>query len=183
MQGRIIAMALAVLSGLTVSAGAQELAGSFDQLRVLVAPGQTITVVSADGSSVKGQVLALSPSSLRMAVGGVTRDFAERDVEQVRQRRPDSLANGARNGFFTGVGLGVLGGIVVIASEGGDEWGYLVLGTLTYAALGAGVGVGIDAMIEKERPIFVRRPTARASLQFAPLVGRNRGGMRVAISF
>src|SRR6188472_108559 len=135
---RIGLLAVALLGGVVGHARAQELAGTFDQLRVLIAPGQRITVIDASGQRLKGEVVTLSATSLRLSVAGVTRELAERDVDQIRQRRADSLANGAKIGLYVGGALGGLAAIALVTSEDGDEWGYALAGAALYAGLGTG---------------------------------------------
>ena len=76
----------------------QELAGSFDQLRVLVKAGDTVRVTDSAGEEVRGTLTDLSSSSLALRVGGTRRTFLETDITAIHQRRNDSLANGAKWG-------------------------------------------------------------------------------------
>src|SRR5512147_2582375 len=97
-----ISRAICVGLLLTLAAAAvdaQELAGSLDQLRVLVKSGDTIRVTDRAGREVRGSVIDISGSSLELATGGSQRTFLESDITTIRQRRPDSLANGAKWGF------------------------------------------------------------------------------------
>jgi hypothetical protein len=183
MRIRIGLFVLAIIAVVAGPARGQELAGTFDQLRVLIAPGSKITVIDASGQTVKGQVVTLSATSLRLSVAGATRELAERDVDQVRQRRADSLANGAKIGLAVGAGLGALGAIAIAASDEEGEWGYVVVGAAVYAGLGTAIGVGIDALIEKDRPIYARRQSGGATFTLAPIVGHARRGVQMAIRF
>src|SRR5689334_24834835 len=106
-------MCFALLITLPAVAGAQELAGSFDQLRVLVKAGDTVRVTDSAGEEVRGTLTDLSSSSLALRVGGTRRTFLETDITAIHQRRNDSLANGAKWGFVVGASLGVLGGIAI----------------------------------------------------------------------
>jgi len=90
MRIRIGLLVVAMLAGVAGLAGAQELAGTFDQLRVLIAPGSKITIIDASGQTVKGKVVTLSATALRLSVAGATRELAERDVDQIRERRAAS---------------------------------------------------------------------------------------------
>src|SRR5436190_12991628 len=100
---------LAVFLTASATAGqAQELAGSFDQLRVLVKTGDRVRVTDSRGQDVRGSIADVSSSSLALTVGGTRRTFLEADIAAIHQRRNDSLANGAKWGFVVGAGLGVL---------------------------------------------------------------------------
>ena len=94
------------------SAAAQDnevgVAASFEQLQVLVTPGNTVTVTDPAGSVTSGRIDSLSSSALSLLVDGTRRTFSDIDVSTIRQRRGDSLANGAWWGFGVGVGLVVL---------------------------------------------------------------------------
>jgi hypothetical protein len=154
------AVCLVLLLAAPGTARAQELAGSFDQLRVLVKAGDTVRVTDKTGQEVRGAIVDLSSSSLSLRVAGTQRTFLERDIAAIHQRRNDSLANGAKWGFAVGAGLGVLAGAVV-ASEYKDGGGvFIPLLALTYGGMGAGVGAGIDAMNPSEQVIFAWRGKA-----------------------
>jgi hypothetical protein len=99
------ALGFGLLFILPATGGAQELAGSFDQLRVLVKPGDTVRVTDSRGQEVRGSIANLSPSSLALQAGEGRRTFLETDIAAIHQRRNDSLANGAKWGFAVGAGL------------------------------------------------------------------------------
>src|SRR5688572_1034304 len=135
-----------------VSAMAQ-VAASFEQLMVLVEPDDTVTLRDFNGNQTRGRIALVTPSSLRLVVDGAPRDLAPSEVMEIRQRRGDSLANGAIIGAIAGGGFGLIGSILVCVEE--ENCAAWVAGLLTtYAALGAGVGVGVDALIRREQTIF-----------------------------
>lgn len=82
--------------------GAEEAAAqqatSFEQLQVLVKPGDTVEVIDSEGKSTKGKVRDLTREFLRMESKTGIREFGQRDAVEIKQRRADSLANGALNG-------------------------------------------------------------------------------------
>jgi hypothetical protein len=65
--GRILCILL--FAGTATAADAQEIAGSFDQLRVLVKPGDTVTLTDSTGNETRGKILTLSSTSLALSVG------------------------------------------------------------------------------------------------------------------
>jgi hypothetical protein len=171
MKLRIMVVILAL--GVCVSpAGAQgagtAIAASFEQLQVLVKPGNIVTVTDAAGSEVSGRIEGLTPSVLSLGLGGARRDFNEADVTAIRQRRADSLANGAWWGFGVGAGLA---GLVLVAfaacdiCDGEVEPGVAAAAVGLYGAMGAGIGVGVDALIRRQQVIY-RRPGVAVSLRF-----------------
>ena len=165
------------------SAGsAQDLAGSFDQLRVLVKQGDTVRVTNDAGDEVRGTITDLSSSSLNLKVDGTRRTFLETDITAIHQRRNDSLANGAKRGFIVGASLGVLGGIAIAReyeSSGGGAF-IPILG-LVYGSIGAGAGAGIDAMNPSEQPIYARRG-APAKAGVRPGLTLRRSGILASVS-
>lgn len=172
--------ALIVLAAAT--AEAQELAGTFDQLRVLVKPGDTLTVVNDSGQRVEGKVSSVSASALSLTVSGTPRQFLSTEVNTIERRGPDSLKNGALIGLAIGGGIGGAGMIALAATAEDNVAGFMAVGVLMYAGIGAGIGTGFDALIEGRRVIYARSASARA-LTIAPLLGRSRKGVRVALRF
>jgi hypothetical protein len=168
MMTRSIAIVLLMLWGWPVSAHAQggsdaPVARSFEQLQVLVRPGNTITVMDAAGAQVSGRLETLSSSLLSLSVDGTRRDFSEMDVDAIR-RRGDSLANGAWWGFGVGMGIAALA-IATCVECFTDEPAWIGAAVVMYGALGTGFGVGIDALVRGQHTIY-RRPGLNVSLRF-----------------
>jgi hypothetical protein len=92
---RVVWGALPLIALTASPAAAQELAGSFDQLRVLLKPGDTIRVTDGAGQEARGTIAALTSTSPELLVGGNRRNFLESDVRTIRHRRSDPLGNGA----------------------------------------------------------------------------------------
>jgi hypothetical protein len=158
----------------------QGVAHSFSELRLLVREGQTVTVVDATGREVKGRIASLTETTLVLGTGG-GRTWQETDVATIRQRRQDSLGNGALVGLACGVGLV---GVAALSSDvSGPDADWALLGAVFYGGLGAGIGVGIDALITREQDVFrgpARGPQVRLQPLWQPTGGR---GLRVAIVF
>ena len=132
-------------------------ATSFEQLQVLVRPGDTVRLTDASFSPVSGRIDTLTSSTLSLVVNGIRRDYERPDVTAIwAAPRTDSLADGARRGFRIGAALGLLS---VVACRG--ECGSILATAVTFAALGAGIGVGMDARDRETRDHLVyRRPAA-----------------------
>jgi hypothetical protein len=164
----------------------QEIAGSFDQLRVLVKAGDKVRVTDATGRETTGKIADLSPTLLALLVDGQRREILEHDISTIRQRRTDTLATGAKVGFGIGAGLGLLVALQVASAY--DEVGAGVIPAITfvYGTLGAGVGVGIDALVTREQVIYAARTrtaSTAAAVKIRPLVTRARQGVVVSIGF
>jgi hypothetical protein len=169
---------------MTVNAAAQGIAGSFQELRLLVGPGDTVTLVDPTGQKVSGKITDLSASSLAMMVDGRPREWRETDVVTITQRRGDSLGNGALIGLGVGAALAGIGSAVYAANTVGDTGGGEVAAVIAiYGGIGAGIGTGVDALIAKPRLIFDRRAGAGVSLTIAPEIGRARAGARLSVAF
>ena len=168
---------LVLLLAVTATAPAQELAGTFDQLRVLVKPGDALTVTDVSGLRLRGTLAELSSSSLVLEVSGTRRALQSAEIDAIEKRGADSLRNGALIGLAAGAGL--FG--TVIGATTGDR-GYAVGGAVVYGGIGAGIGVGIDALIEGRRVIYAAsRSTTWNSTTIAPIVSTSRKGVLVSI--
>jgi hypothetical protein len=185
-------IAAAGLLLITVGANveAQEIATSFDQLRLRIKAGDTVTVNDASGHAIKGSVASLSPSSIALLWKGGGTTLAEADVTSIRQLKRASLAKGAAWGLGIGsaVGLAVWGGTQVYGSICECSTGNSGASVPLFAALGTGIGVGLAARV-REKVVFLRpgKSTAEASalatLTFSPLVTRSRRGVLVSYGF
>ena len=180
----LIVLGLCVVA--PAAAAAQEVATTFQELRLLVHPGDTVTVRDVNGQEVSGKITDLSASALALMVDNRPREWRESDVASITQRRGDSLANGAL------IGLGVGGGLVAIAiavavnsdDYDGDVSGGEVAAVIgLYAGLGAAVGTGIDALVRKRMVVFDKRSPVGVTLGFAPLLTPTRVAARVSIGF
>jgi hypothetical protein len=174
------ALCLLVMA-LASRAEAQGIATSFDQLRLLVRPGDTVSVTDTTGREVTGRIVVLSSSSLALMIDRTRRDLTEPDVTTIRQRRNDSLANGAAWGL--GIGAGLTGALIAASGGVDGEYGWAVLAIAAYGAIGAGVGVGVDAMITSRQVIYERPARPSAALTISPVLTGARKGISVSMRF
>jgi hypothetical protein len=165
------------------TAQAQELAGTFDQLRVLVKPGDTLTIVDDSGQRIQGKVSSVSASALSVTISGTPRQFLSTEVNTIEKRGPDSLKNGALIGLAVGGGIGAAGMIALAATAESNPGAFVVAGVLMYGGIGAGIGAGFDALIEGRRVIYARSGSPATALTVAPMLTRSRRGMRVSLRF
>lgn len=176
---RYIWTTLAVFVMLAPSrAPAQTVANSFDELRQVLKKGQTVVVTDASGRQTKGKVSDVSPPSL-VLLTPEARTFAEGTVTEIR--RPDPL----RNGALTGLGVGVGAGIAIVramCADGPDCGPSLQVGTAA-AGIGAAVGAGIDALLNKRGRVLYRSRQQTLSLRLSPLAGKDRQGILVSVRF
>ena len=178
----ILATAIALFASPAIAA-AQEPVKSFDQLNTRLKPGDTIWVTDGQGREVKGKIQALAPEAITLKGDG-PRTFVAGDVRLISERRRDSLANGALIGLAVG---GVGTGLACLASTEGPDQGWCLLAALVYGGIGAGIGVGIDALIPGKKLVAYRAPgsagSSQARLSIAPVVTPRAKGVAVSFAF
>lgn len=163
---------------------AQGVASSFDQLGVLVKPGDKISVVDVAGREVEGRIGILSRDALILSTAAGMRELGEADVAKIRQRRDDSLKNGAIIGAVAGTSYGLAGlALATMTSDGGDvnKVG-ATTAVLLCTGIGAAIGVGIDALITRRQVIY-QKPASGSSVGVSPLFGHGRRGVAVSVQF
>ena len=174
-RGTLALSFLIAASGTSVDA---QTAGSVEQLALLVALGDRVTVTDSAGRERTGRVVDLSPASLGLVIDGMRRDFREARVHTIRQWRPDSLKNGAWFGFAVGAAIGATA--FIPKYDIADGYAAMFLGL--YAAAGTGVGVGLDALAPSRQVIYRSTGTARR-VTVAPLLAGERRGLAIALGF
>jgi hypothetical protein len=176
------AVSLVLCAGGT-RAEAQGVATSFEQLGVLVKPGDKITVVDVAGREAEGRIGKLSRDTLTLATPAGPRELGELDIGEIRQRRGDSLKNGAIIGAVAATAYYVTLGAILSNSDGGDVIiGTAVAGGVISAGMGAAVGAGIDALITHQQVIYRKSPRA-SRVGVSPLFDHGRRGAAVTVTF
>jgi hypothetical protein len=173
----LISVALTVLMAVPVSG--QTVATSFEELRFNVKVGDTVYVTDDSGTSEqRARVLELTASSLAVSIDGVRRDLSERNIQRIRRRLPDSRKNGVLIGFFVGAAAST-GAAMRLASPVGSCRGRCAAVNVLYGGgVGALIGLGIDALVQGRRDIYVRRVTqsSRGSALIPMLVPATAAG-------
>jgi hypothetical protein len=153
-----------------------------ENIQTRVKDGQRVSITDDQGQEFKGRIGALAADRLRMLVDGKSVDVAYDRI--VRIDRPhDSLANGALIGFGVGAALGLAAmaaedGCEACLEPGADSY---VAGMLLVGGLGTAVGVGIDALIHRDREIYRRGAGGHATV--APALGRGALGALVSVTW
>lgn len=171
------------------NARAAQTAGSSDAdaIRQRVKEGQKVRITDDQGREWQGRIEELAPDHLVL----LTKDRQLRDVPYaaiLRIDRPhDTLANGALIGFVSGA---VYGLFAVLAEENADcePGAFFSCGDPTAAAyvvippvlgaVGAGIGVAIDALVRRDPTLFRRRDSR---VMLAPLLGREVRGVSLSV--
>jgi len=178
-----VAVVLAVISLLlaVALAAAQEPVRDFAQLNTRLRPGDTIWVTDAQGREIKGRIQTLSPDAVVLKGNG-DRTFGAADVTTIRLRGIDTL----RSGALIGLGVGAASGLALCAAGDatGSDWAWC--GAI-FGAIGAGIGVGIDALTPGRKILAYRAPGAAgapsARLSIAPVVTPRARGVAVLVVF
>ena len=163
---------------------AQRVASSFDQLSVLVKPGDKITVVDVTGREAEGRIGSLSRDELTLVTNAGLRQLGEVDVARIRQRRSDSLQNGAIIGAAAGAGYGLA--LLALLSSTSDGGGPIpsgvVTGMVVFTGMGAAAGAGIDALITRRQVVY-EKPGGGGKVRISPLFLHGRRGVAVSVKF
>lgn len=174
-------IALLVLLSVATSslALAQTAGGSQHPLESTVRPGMTVWITDASGREEKTRIVSVSSDIVTTTSGDDIRRLRTADITRVRARHSDSVLNGA----LIGAGVAVASGLFLCTlTEPWENCRDDVGPMLRIGALGAGVGVGVDALIRGRRTIYeASQGSARVSA--APIIGRHARGVQVSIRF
>jgi hypothetical protein len=179
LQWRIPALAVLFVAVASV-VHARQIAGSFDELRFVVRPGDTVTVTDSLGRRTTGHLAHLSPSSLALMTQDGEREVSQLDVRTITRRRHGNLGKGAIAGLAGGVVLAT-----VLAAQGdcycgpaGYAWMAGLLG-----GVGSGIGVAVSAMTWRNQVIFDRPRPSAARVTMSPMIAQDHKGIRLAIAY
>jgi hypothetical protein len=179
MQRAILSMA--VLGSLVEVAHAQTPATSFAEVASRLRMGETVIATTEAGEAVRGKVEDVTDTTLLLRRRQDERTFSASDVRRI-ERPTDTLWNGALAGLAVGFGVGALAasvddcrGLGAPCFSGGFAF---AAGGMT-GLMGMGVGAVVDALIHRERLVFVRAGTKAARRRMAPFTS----GTDVRVSF
>lgn len=175
----------AVMLLVPAGAFAQPAAESLEQLKMLVQPGDRLSITATTGERTIGRLAGIDAERLTLEVDGRPRSWTDDDIAQIEQRRDDSLKNGliigAVSGCVVGAGLGLL-----FSHIDDDGAGVSVTGATAslamMSAMGAGIGALIDAAVRRQQVVY-RANGAGARVSFAPVVTPTTKGARVTWRF
>ena len=120
-------------------------------LETTLIPGTTVWITDSGGREEKAQIVGVSGDIVTAAAGDEVRRLRMTDVMRVRVRQSDSVINGALIGAGVGVASGLfLCGLTEPWENCRDDVGPM----FRIGALGAGIGIGIDALIRGRRTIY-----------------------------
>jgi len=142
-------------------------------------PGSTVWITDSTGRQDQARILDLSDGVVTATIGDAVRRVRTTDVLRVEARRSDSLWNGALIGAAAGVASGLL---LCRMSEPWRNCRDDVGPMLRIGALGAGIGMGIDALIRKRETVY-SGDAASTHVYVAPIVAPRARGLQVSLRF
>lgn len=159
-------------------------AQSANEVGDVVRKGQTVAVIDDQGRETTGKISLVSQAALHVVRDGTTTEIPFERITQIA-RPTDSLANGALVGLAAGVAFGVVG--ATVGTDDCEEYfvpcyegpRFIIGSALVFGGIGAGIGVGIDALIRHDRIVYRRGSGLTARV--APLVGRGRTGALLTV--
>jgi hypothetical protein len=170
-------LVVAVLMCCAQLAEAQEPGRTSGAVESALTPGMTVWITDAAGREERSRITAVSNGIVASLTDGVERRFAATEIRRIQARESDSLLNGAAIGAAVAVGSGLF---LCTRTEPWEVCRDDVGPILRIAAVGAGIGMAVDALIRGRRTIYEARPTAR--WRALPVVGRTSVGAQVLLS-
>ena len=180
-----LALVLVIVLATVAHAEAQT-AASFDELPLVLRPGDRVTVTDNNGRNLTGRIIDLSPSTLSLEASGARLDLSAADVSFIRQRRPDPLRNGTLIGLGVGAILATLLSMMAYSyayNEGGSPWSEAAGVAGWSFFLAAGIGAGVDRLIQRSHVIYGPTGVAQRRLTVSPLLSGHRRGVAVSLGF
>jgi hypothetical protein len=182
MDGNWVRIGLLVV-GLTcpglwpAAAAAQEVVNSFPALQGRVLIGETVTVTDQAGLKTKGKLKGLTDSTIALETEKGPQTLQGDALTKVEAVRSGPLWNGALIGAL----VPTVPFVIIAAKEGCSG---CATGAMIMAAMGAGIGVGIDALVKGNVTVMdASRPDRKARLIIAPMIDKDRKGALCAIRF
>ena len=158
-----------------------------DAIRERLKEGQKVRITDDQGREWQGRIEALAPDNVVLLMKDRQRRAVSYATIARIDRPDDTLANGALIGFVSGAAFGL---VALVAEENADcePGGFFSCGNPPAAAyvvvppvlgaIGAGIGVAIDALIRRDPTLF-RRSDSRVVL--APSLGRGDRGISLSV--
>jgi hypothetical protein len=148
-------------------------------LNTELSPGTTVWITDSSGREEKSRIVGVSSGIVTIATGGDVRRLDPTDIRRVRARHFDSVLNGA----LIGTGTAVASGLFFCTRmepwrNCRDDFGPMIL----TGGIGAGVGIGIDALIRGRKTIY-EAPEGSAEFHALPIVGPRTRGIRLSLAF
>ena len=162
----------------TVSAFAQTSQDPAPRVESALSPGTTVWITDSAGREEKRLIVSMSDGIVTTSANEDVRRFRTTDIVRVRARHSDLVINGA----LIGTGAAVASGLFLCTrTEPWENCRDDVGPILRIAAIGAGAGIGIDALIRGRRTIYEAPRSTR--LHAVPIAARGAAGLSVSVRF
>jgi hypothetical protein len=161
------------------AASAQTPQGATSNLEAALIQGRTVWITDAGGREEEARIVGVSDGIVSASTGTNIRRLPTTDISRVRVRHSDSVLDGA----LIGAGAAVASGLFLCTrTEPWENCRDDVGPMFRIGALGAGIGIAIDALIRGRRTIYEAAPGS-TRLHVSPNVGRHTRGLQIAVSF
>jgi hypothetical protein len=172
-------IALCVVFSLSTGSAASAQTSQKASLETAMSPGMTVWITDSGGAEAKTRIVGVSGDIVTTTAGNDIRRLRTTDVMRVRVRHSDSVINGA----LIGAGAALASGLFLCSlTEPWENCRDDVGPMFRIGAVGAGVGIGIDALVRGRRTIYEAAPGS-TRLRAAPIVVRHARGLQVSLSF
>jgi hypothetical protein len=146
-----LTLAMLVLFSATSASAQTPRTAARPDLRNLLTPGMTIWITDSSGQKQRAVIVGVSGDAVTTGADGVSRRLMTNDIRRIEVRQSDSLLNGA----LIGAGAAIASGLFLCTrtepwENCRDDGGPM----LRIGAIGAGAGIGIDALIRGRRTIY-----------------------------
>jgi hypothetical protein len=162
----------------TATASAQTVGTARPNLGDLLRPGMTVWITDSSGHELEARVVNVSEDAVTTSADGLSRRLPASDIRRVEVRQSDSLLDGALIGAGAAIGSGLF---LCTRTEPWDNCRDDVGPMLRIGLIGAGVGIGIDALIRGRRTIY--GADRGVSVRMAPLLGRDVRALQLSVQF
>ncbi len=136
----------------------------------------TVWITDAIGREEKARIVGVSGGIVTITGGGAIRCLRTSEISRVSVRQPDTVISGA----LIGAGAAVASGLFVCRLT--EPWEVCRDIGVRIGAIGAGVGIGIDALIHRRRIIY-EAPPRTMRLRTLPIVARRAAGLQLTLHF
>lgn len=170
--------ALLMIVLLSTASAATAQSARDDHVETVLRPGMTVWITDSSGREEKIRIDSNTAGVVMATSDGQVRRLRTADVVRVRARQSDSLLDGA----LIGAGAAIASGLLMCnLTEPWENCRDDVGPILRIGALGAGVGIGIDALIRGRKTIYEGAQGTR--LHAAPILASRTKGLRIVLNF
>ena len=174
-----VGLLVLIAASTAAAASAQTARALAPDLEAVLTPGRTVWITDPVGREEKLRIVTVSGDIVTTTSGENLRRLRTTDIRRVRVRHADSMLNGA----LIGAGAAVASGLFLCRlTEPWENCRDDVGPMLRIGAVGAGIGIGIDALIRGRRTAYEAAP-ASPRVYAAPIVGRGSAGLQVSVRF